>query len=150
MAIGVKSSLFVYLFYVSLLLVLFLRHSKSILKKEKKNLFFLSKKMLKKCWQMDRKKETASEIFFLEKKLGDGEQKCPPATSCWSDGDKHSWMTWQKMRRRFDRNVKILIWTSHGTIEILALEETCWKRGKFFSAGLQPILCCKERFCWAL
>jgi hypothetical protein len=35
-------------------------------------------------------------------------------------------------------------------IEILVLEGACWKKGEFFSAGLQPILCCKERFCWSL
>jgi hypothetical protein len=29
------------------------------------------------------------------------------------------------------------------------LEEACSKKGKFFSADLQPILCSKERFCWA-
>jgi hypothetical protein len=27
-------------------------------------------------------------------------------------------------------------------IEILVLDDTCWKKGNLFSAGLQPILCC--------
>jgi hypothetical protein len=37
-------------------------------------------------------------------------------------------------------------------IEILVLPRRSMlkKTGAFFSAGPQPILCCKERFCWAL